>query len=376
MKNFVKASLVLLSATLGLSACGSPSTVSLENNNGNASFTAAADSTTANANGKAGKPGKGFKGGKEGKGGLGFGQFPGVELTAEQKTALAALRPQQEAKDPATMKANMEAAQKALKDAFLADSINKDDLKAKLAAFEPPAPDFAKQADTMIKAYNILTAEQKATLETKEAEMQAKAEQMKADIEAKIAAGTIKKPEARTDVAKKGGDIVDKFGTDLGLTDAQKASLKEALTPAQPTQVSDADRQAQHDKMKQIHADINAAVKAGDVAKLTELLSAQKRPDNHTDAQVDKIVKIHDILTAEQRSKVVDKLPLFGHGFGPGGFGGHGGPGGFGGRGGDKMGGHGGPGGHGKGFAKGAPQAGQQAPADSAATTTITATTI
>lgn len=323
MKNLFKASLVLLSVTLGLSACGnSPSTVSLESTDASATF-ASAGRNLAGFQG-----GKGMKGGDH-KGKGGFGQFPGIELTAEQKTALEALRPAPEQKDPATMKTQMEAAQKAVKDAFLADSINKDDLKAKLASFTPPAPDFAKQADIMVKSYNILTAEQKATLETKEKEMQAKAEEMKAQIDAKIASGQVKAPFDKTN---KTNPMFDKLGTDLGLTAEQKTALQAAFAP--PADAS-ADKAARHEQMKANRDAINAAVKAGDVTKLTELLSANK-PVDHLDRHVDTIVKVHGILNAEQRAKIADKLPMLGFG---GGKGGHGGP--------------GGKGGHGVGFGRG-----------------------
>lgn len=311
MRNLFKASLVLLSVSL-LSACGSPSTVTLTDTSGNPTFSSAG---TEAGNVQAMK-GKGGKGGHEGKGGLkgGFGQFAGVTLTEEQKTALAALRPAQEQKDSATMKTQMEAAQKALKDAFLADSINRDDLKAKLTALRPAEPNFAQQADIMIKSYNILTAEQKATLETKKQEMQAKFDQMKSQTSANVA----QKPAP----ADRSSAMIDKLATTLGLTDAQKTSLKEALTPP----VDTTDRATREAEMKANRDAVDAAVKAGDVTKLTELLSAHKK-DDHLDKHIDTIVKVHDILNADQRAKIVDQLPILGLG-GRGGHGGHGGPGG------------------------------------------------
>ena len=87
VKNLFKAGLILISTTLSLSACGSNVTpVTLENT----SFTSAADSRSTVAGTATQKQGKvkgDFKGGP-GKGG--FGQFAGVTLTEEQKTALAA----------------------------------------------------------------------------------------------------------------------------------------------------------------------------------------------------------------------------------------------------------------------------------------------
>ncbi len=302
MKNLFKAGLILISTTLGVSACGSNvNPVTLENT----SFTSLADSTTTQATnrqkqGKQGKDGHGeFK--------VGFGQFAGITLTAEQKTALEALRPQVAQQDKSTMKANMEAATKALKDAFLADTINRDDLKAKLTALHPAKPDDSARAENMIKAYNILTSEQKATLETKKAEMQAKAEAMKAEIDAKIGAGTAKvKPDNSA--------MFDKLATDLALTDAQKTSLKEALTP--PVKV-EADRTAEQAARKAQHDAVDSAIKAGDVAKLKELLASEKKPDMIENI-LDRIVKIHDILNADQRAKIVDKVPFLGFGGGHG----------------------------------------------------------
>lgn len=326
MKNLFTTGLILLSTTLGLSACGSNVTpVGLESN----SFISAEDSsfTTTAQNGT--KQGKGKKGGFKGdKGKGGFNQFPGIELTAEQKTALETLRPQVVQKDQATVKADMEALSKTIKEAFLAETINAADLKAKLTALRPAQPDFAAHAANMVKAYNVLTAEQKATLETNKKEMQAK-------IDAKIAANLSTTAKTRPDNTA----MFDKLTADLGLSDAQKTSLKEALT--RPAQV-EADRTAAEAERKTKHEAVDAAIKAGDVSRLTELLSSQKRPD-HLDNSVDRLVKIHDILTADQRIKAVDRIAFLsiggGHGRPHGGdFGSHEGMG--------PQGGHGDFGGH------------------------------
>lgn len=298
MKNLFKASLVLLSVSLVLTACGSPSNVTLSDTNDSTVF-----SSAGNIQGMQGKGGKFAKGTKDG-----FGEFAGITLTEEQKTALAALRPTEDQKDPTAMKTQMEAAQKAIKDAFLADSINRDDLKAKLNALHPAEPDFAKQADLMIKSYNILTAEQKATLEAKQQEMQAKFDQLKANVDSN-------KPQKVTPTDRSSG-MVDKLATVISLTDAQKTSLKEAFAPPADTATDRATREAE---MKANKDAINAAVKAGDTAKLTELLSANKK-NSHLDKQIDTIVKVHGILNADQRAKIIDQLPLFGFG----GKGGHG----------------------------------------------------
>ncbi|MFN8575657.1 MAG: Spy/CpxP family protein refolding chaperone [Candidatus Sericytochromatia bacterium] len=334
MKNLFKASLVSLSIAMILSACGSPSTVSLQSTDDSSTFTSAGQNPE-NIQGKGKGNKQGFKGGERGKehGSEGFGQFKGIELTAEQKTALEALRPVREKKDPAAMKAQMEATQKAIKDAFLADTINRDSLKSVLTANQPPKPDFAKEAENMIKAYNILTAEQKSKLEANEKEMEAKAAEMKAKIDAKIASGEIKKPSAPTD---KANPMIEKLATDLSLTAEQKTALQAVFAPPADANIDPATK---HEQMKANRDAINSAVKSGDVSKLTELLSANKPTVDPLERHLDTIIKVHDILTAEQRAKAVEKLPILGFGgFGKGDHGRGHGPEGFGRP--DKMNGH------------------------------------
>ncbi|MFN4150369.1 MAG: Spy/CpxP family protein refolding chaperone, partial [Candidatus Sericytochromatia bacterium] len=122
-----------------------------------------------------------------------------LNLTDEQKTKLKELRdslfvkPEQTTTKPdmATMKANAEAVKTAFKEAFLSDTMDVTALKAKLESLKPAKPaidtdaHLKAQAEYILKSYQILTAEQKQTLETKKAEMDAKRTEMEASRPAK-----------------------------------------------------------------------------------------------------------------------------------------------------------------------------------------------
>mgnify|MGYP001618221346 CR=1 FL=1 len=294
---------------------------------------------------KGGKPGKGGKG-EHGKGpggpGGGFRLPPDLNLTDAQKTELEKIREENKPVQPDKTKMEetktaMDALKKEIDAAFVSDNFDVASLKAKLDSLKPPAPDdtrFTAEANLIIKTYNILTAEQKQILEDKAKEMANKAPK--------------EMPSPPSDFeSSKTDKHLDKLATDLGLSDAQKASLKEAMQP--PVDAQKPDPQKMFEKMKATQDAINTELKTGNasVDKIVAILKANAPEHPKNNNQLENLAKIHAVLNAEQRKKFIELGPK---GPGPGGVGfghpGHGGPG-FGGPGGK---GFNGPGPKGGGF--------------------------
>lgn len=294
---------------------------------------------------------KGMFGKKFNKGDKGAFAQDLLNLTDEQKTKFKELRdslfikPDQTTTKPdmATMKANAEAVKTAFKDAFLADTMDITALKAKLESLKPAKPTIdtdahlKAQAEYILKSYQILTAEQRQILETKKAEMYAKRSEMNDNRPAKPAF------DANFNPADK---MIDGLATKLTLTEEQKTKLKAILAESKPAKPDQATIDAAKAKRDANQKAIQDSLKAGTatVDSIKALLEANKpeAPKDNADTHLNTLLKIHDLLTADQRKIAVD-LPFagfgsFGHGIGgKGGFkGGHG----MGGKGGFK-GGHG-----------------------------------
>jgi Spy/CpxP family protein refolding chaperone len=277
-----------------------------------------------NKSGGRGKPGKGPGGkGGHGMGPGGPGLPPDLNLTDAQKTELEKIREENKPAQPDQTKMEetktaMEALKKEIDTAFISDTFDAASLKAKLDALKPPAPDdshFTSEANVIIKTYNILTAEQKQKLEDKAKEM----------------ANNVPKamPSPPADFgSSKTDQRLDKLATDLGLTDAQKASLKEAMQP--PADAQKPDIQKMFEKMKVTQDAINTELKTGNasVDKIVAILKANAPEPPKNNNGLERLTKIHDILNADQRKKFIELAPK-GPGLGGEGFGhpGHGGPG-------------------------------------------------
>lgn len=281
-----------------------------------------------------------------------------LNLTEEQKTKLKELRdslfvkPDQTTTakpDMATMKANAEAVKTAFKEAFLADTMDVTALKSKLDSLKPAKPSvdtdahLKAQAEYILKSYQILTAEQRQTLETKKSEMDAKRAEMEAKRPAKPAI------DANFNPADK---MIDGLATKLTLTEDQKTKLKaifEESKPAKPDQATiDATKAKRDANQKAIQDSLKAGTATVDSIKALLEANKPEAPKDNADTHLNMLVKIHDVLTAEQRKIAVD-LPIagaFGHGMGMGGKGGFKGGHGMGGKG-EFKGGHQGTG---KGF--------------------------
>jgi Spy/CpxP family protein refolding chaperone len=337
MKNVIKTSLMLTFSLLSLAGCGNIPIAPFAPANG---YSIAADDATASDTGTAattkelrGPKGKGPGGkgpeGKPGKGGPGggFGLPPELNLTAEQKTQLAELRPNPPAEvDKAAMDTNrtsMEALRKEINDAFISENFDVTALKAKVEALKPAKPDVdraTEDATRIVKTYNILTPEQRTILETKQAEMAAKVPPVK----------PTPSPEQEAAMVARESRKIDKLATDLRLSDDQKVRLEEVLEAGK---VDKPDFAADEAKRKATHDAINAELKSGNatIESVAAILKANAPTEikNHEVDQLDRLAKIHDILNAEQRAIFIakDKGPGNPEGFGPGGHPGPGGPG-------------------------------------------------
>jgi Spy/CpxP family protein refolding chaperone len=333
--------------SLALTACSNGATGISPNTFGlvakNASTTADVTTATGTARG-------GFKDHKGGdfKGGDFGGMFKDLNLTADQQAKLKALRDSQKPVAPAVKPAKptaeeiqkMKDAQKAIETAFTGDKLDATTLKGLLDAARPAnnkvAPDQATidahltaRANDLLQTYNIFTPEQRQKLEDAKKQMEAKMATMKDDAKFK---------EMEANRVKKQDEMLAKFN----LNADQKAAFL-ALQPAK------ADFAAMDAKRKAADDAIQAELKSGNatVDSLKAIL-AKNEPDRTAEqatrtaaeaTRIDAIVKLHDVLTADQRKQMVQFV--LGH------FGGKGGPG-FGGKGGFKGGeGFGGKGGHG-----------------------------
>ena len=347
--------LVLAAASFGLTACGSlpsASTASLNGaDTGNLS-TLSLDGSAATGTADRGPGGPGGKGhggpgghrmGPGGPGGFGFTDpriLASLNLTDAQKTQIEALQTEakaffeankpaapasgDKAQSQADREAAGEAARAAFETAFKSDSFDPSVLNANRP--EPPAPSEAMvdfQVDQMIKLHDILTAEQRAQL--------AKGPEQ----------ANATRPEPPADAADRETQRLDQLATGLSLSDEQKAQIKALFDAEASSRQSEMDsRRTAMEAERTALSDLLTADSVDRTALKTLLQSRMaKKPD--ADDHLQQLVKIHDILTADQRAKF---LTLAGPG-GPGGhegFGGGRGPGGPGGH--EGFGGHGGPG--------------------------------
>lgn len=267
-------------------------------------------------NGFAGK-----KGGMKGDKGAFSQNF--LNLTEEQKTKLQELRTSLFPKNDTTTindtkKANAEALKTAIKDAFLSDTIDVSSLKTKIESLIPSkVTDDARltaHAEYILKSYQILTDEQKKTLETKQAEMQTKFNEMQSN------RPTLKQPLFNN--FNPADKMIERLSTKLTLTEEQKTKLKAVFEANKPAQVDTSVIDAARTKMQENRKAIQDSLKSGTatVDSIKALLQADK-PEfakDNLDAHLNILVQVHDILTSDQRKIAVDLQGIAGFGFGKG----------------------------------------------------------
>lgn len=186
-----------------------------------------------------------------------------------------------------------EALKTTLKNEFLSENINKDNLKSAIETMKSQhEARIDMMANNIVKVYKTLTPDQITKIENK----------MKF-IEDKVSRFADKPffknfhngSEKRLAFLK----------SNLNLTDDQVASLKGLFE-------NNKDQRAEMFKnFKSIKDSVQAELKTGnpDVEKIKEILTdAKKVMESKMDSHIDKIVKVHDVLNAEQRKKLVSIL--------------------------------------------------------------------
>ena len=215
-----------------------------------------------------------------------------LNLTADQKAQFKAMKKEMKG-NFSKHKEDRTAFINTIKTAFLSTSINKEDLKAKLAALKPQ--DDKKEtlmAANIIKAYGILTPEQKTKIENKITEMETKFSNME------------KNPMFNMFKAFKDKKI-DWLTSDLNLNDNQKTEIKALFNEQSP------DKLAMIENMKKVKNAVLAELKTGNASqdKMVEIIKqAKNNMESGMDAKLDKLIKVHANLNADQRGKLVIKV--------------------------------------------------------------------
>lgn len=263
--------------TLAFVASCAGNTISGIKNDNNSGFSIAGDAT--------------------GKGGFGRGHFMGgflkdLNLTDDQKAQFEAMKKEMKT-DMSKNKGDKDAFKNTLKEAFLSTTINKADLQAKLQALKPQDDNKTNlMAANIIKAYNILNAEQRTKIETKITEMENKFQDKGKNPVSKMFQGFKEKR-------------MEWFTSDLNLNDSQKETLKALFNQSAP------DKTQMFENMKKIKNEVLAQLKSGSPNQATiaaSLKQAKTGFEAGMDSRLDSFIKAHDTLSADQRQKLVTKL--------------------------------------------------------------------
>lgn len=311
----LKATLTGLFAASLLTACGAEQLTSLSSaldNSNLQSFSVAGRGQTAPGFAADGQPGqrggKGMKGGPGGHGGFQLFFGPELELTEEQQSQLQALRESLKPADDNTRpdQSQLQAFKTQIEAAFVSDTFDVSTLEAQINANRPdPEARLSAEAEVLIKSWAILTADQKATVKSKQAEMSAKFAEM---------AANRPEPPADSERPERVNPLVEK----LNLTTEQQAAL-EALKPERPDTAT-----APTDVASAVIAELESG--SATAASLATILKSN-RPEV-AKSPLSQLAELHAILSAEQRQAFVDAGLLMAGPGGPGGKAGHAGPGG------------------------------------------------
>lgn len=221
-----------------------------------------------------------------------FGIQSELRLTTEQINQLNEIKQASTQQNSAT---NFNQIKTAINEAFVADALTLDTLKTKLngiTAYDDAS--LTTEADIIIKSYNVLNAEQKKILETKNEYM-------------------FNNFRANKFIIGFGPDM-NTIATELNLNDAQKASFN-TLMPTAPDMPDNGGSDLTLEKS--IGTELKTGTATTDKIKAI-LKSSSSYTSSVQDEELEKLVKIHDILTADQRKTFISKVS-FGGGMGPGG---------------------------------------------------------
>lgn len=217
--------------------------------------------------------------------------FKELNLTEEQKKSFLEIK-QQVRGEFKKNKVNREEFKNLIKTTFLSDSINKDELKEKLENLKPKNEEkINKIAENIVKIYGILTPEQRVKIENKLNEMEGKIKGFANNPIAKIF-----KPSPEKKFAK--------MLNGLDLNEVQKEKLKGVFD-------NNSDfRKQKLETASKIKNEIQTELKNGaNTDKIRDILKTVKvNMESGIDNRIETMIKVHDILTVEQRKKLVENI--------------------------------------------------------------------
>lgn len=289
------ASLALTASVIvGISSCAGGSIAQAEEGDGFGLMAAVGQAAPAAPGARMGHPGgpggHGHFGGPM-AGPMGFGMMKDLNLSDDQKAQFKALFESARASHQG-QKPDMQGLHDTLKSAFLADNFDAAGLKAKLAQSLPQAGSRAPQmAANLIKAWNILTADQQAKVVSKLEAMEQKMQQWQQNRGDK---GAQHGPEQH----------LQKLAEKLNLSADQQTKLKVLWQGGQP------DRQAKMQEFRQVKQQVLAELKSGHPSadRIATLLAAAAPKGEGMTAHIDKMAALHDILTPAQRQQMVSLM--------------------------------------------------------------------
>ncbi len=215
-----------------------------------------------------------------------------LNLTTDQKAQFEAMKKEMKG-NFSKHKADRTALMATLKTAFLSDTINKEDLKAKLNSLKPKDDERETlMASNLINAYSILTPEQRTKIENKINDMEAKFKSVSSNPMFKMFQGLK-------------GNKFDSITSDLNLNDTQKADIKALFEESAPDKIT------MIENMINAKNTVLAELKTGSANKdkiVSVIKEAKNTIESKMDSRLDKVIKIHDTLNAEQRQKLVSKV--------------------------------------------------------------------
>jgi Spy/CpxP family protein refolding chaperone len=226
---------------------------------------------------------------KQGKDGKDF-----LNLTEDQKIKLKALKDDMKTKFEKDIN-NKTAIKDAIKNSFLANKMNIEELKSKIETLKPNKEAHqTAMAESILKGYEILTVDQRKLLEDKRLEMEKRMDEMK-------------------DKFNPADKILDIASKKLNLTEDQKTKLKVIIEESKP------DFEAMRTKRKNVAKSLSTELNSGK-ATIDSIKNILKNnaPEDQLTKHIDKLLKVHDLLSADQRkeaSELFDKFGKGGHGF-------------------------------------------------------------
>ncbi len=234
---------------------------------------------------------------KRGHHGMMFGFLArDLNLTDAQKAEFKSLM-QAGREEHKAMGTQMKAFKQSVKTAFLSDSFDANALQAEWAQIKAQNTNpHQKMAEKMVQAWNILTPAQ-----------QAKVEERMNKLEERMARWEGKKGEGQRE--GKHGKKLARLTQALDLTPEQQATLK---TRWESNQAERQDRRARMKSVKNaVFAQLKAGGSAADVAQA--MAPMMDSMEGKSSKYLNRLAGFHDVLTAEQRQKLVTLMEQHKH---------------------------------------------------------------